>query len=72
MTCRMSLRRPSMGAEERLFHPLPPHEGINVSKRVPPMNRLVVVVATVGVFAFVAATVIGVFRPAVHLLAGTP
>jgi hypothetical protein len=36
------------------------------------MNRLVVIVATVGAFAFVAATVIGVFSPAVYLLAGVP
>ena len=58
--------------EESLFQAQPPDEEINVSKRVYPVNRIVFIIATVGVFAFVAATVGGVFRPAVYLLAGGP
>jgi hypothetical protein len=36
------------------------------------VNRIVVIVATVGMFAFVGAIVGGVFRPPVYSLAGRP
>jgi hypothetical protein len=36
------------------------------------MNRFIVIMATVGMFAFVAATVAGVFKPPVYSLALTP
>jgi hypothetical protein len=72
MTCRISLRRPSKGTEESPFHTQPPAEEINVSKRVSPVNRIVIIIATVGVFAFVGATVGGIFRPAVYSLASAP
>jgi hypothetical protein len=38
----------------------------------PPVNRILVIVATVGMFAFVAAIVGGAFRPPVYSLAGKP
>ena len=73
MTCRISLRRPSSArTEDSHFLVLPPDEEINVSKRASPVYRIVMIVATVGVFAFVAATVGGVFRPAVYSLASAP
>jgi hypothetical protein len=73
MTCRIALRRPSsMRTEDSHFVMQLPDEVINVSKRASPMYRVVMVVATVGVFAFVAATVGGVFRPAVYSLASAP
>jgi hypothetical protein len=66
----MSLRRPGKWTEEGPFHAQPLEKEITASKRVPPVNRIVIIIATVGVFAFVAAAVGGVFRPAVYLLAG--
>jgi hypothetical protein len=38
----------------------------------PPVNRILVIIATVGMFAFVAAIVGGAFRPPVYSLAGKP
>ena len=73
MTCRIALRRPSSKYTEDSYFPVrPPDEEINVSKRASRAYRIVMVVATVGVFAFVAATVGGVFRPAVYSLARAP
>ena len=72
MTSRMSLRRPGKGTEESPFQAQPPDQEIKASKRVSPVSSIVIVVATVGVFAFVAATVGGMFRPAVYLLANAP
>jgi hypothetical protein len=50
----------------------PPDAEIKASIRASPVNRIVMVIATVGVFAFVAATVGGVFGPAVYSLASAP
>jgi hypothetical protein len=36
------------------------------------VNRILVIIATVGMFAFVATIVGGVFRPPVYTLAGSP
>ncbi len=75
MTCRMSLRRPSMGTKEGPFsthYTQPPDEKINLSRRVSPVNRVVIIAAAVGAFAFVAAAVGGLFTPTVYLLAGAP
>jgi len=72
MTCRMSLRRPSMVTREGPFYTQPPDEKINLGKRVSPVNRAVIITATVAAFAFVAAAVGGLFTPAVYLLAGAP
>ena len=73
MTCRIALRRPSSKYTEDSYFPVrPPDEEINVSKRASRAYRIVMVVATVGVFAFVAATVGGVFKPAAYSLARAP
>jgi hypothetical protein len=36
------------------------------------VNRIFMIIATVGVFAFIAATVGGVFRPPLYSLASAP